>query len=317
MPPKAIIAVGGENLSDTVLTVSADGASRKTDNLGGSPYNVSVALARQGQTAHFVTPISTDDFGERLATHLHKEGVSATGARVSAPTTQAIVTLKEGVPSYTFHREETAERQVTQDSITAAIPDAAAHFHAGSLAFAGGHDADAWEAVFHAAAKRGLSTSLDPNVRPSLIADPSAYRLRFVRLLASAKIVKLSDEDLAWIYPDVDQDTAMTTLLTQTQARLVALTKGPDGAECWTRSLHCSNENPTLRGLVDTIGAGDTFMATLLAQLAGSNASDLDAAALNRIMRRALFAACLNCTKEGCDPPTTKAIEAALVRGTI
>jgi fructokinase len=234
-----MIVIGGENLIDSVQTQGADGSPVFAHKLGGSPYNVAVALARQGQVPHYVTPISTDDFGTQLADHLVAEGVIVAAPRSDRPTTQAIVTLKAGVPEYVFHRDGTAERAVTEESIIAAMPDGARHLHIGSLALFGGPDADAWEAVFHRAAADGLTTSLDPNLRPALIGDEAAYRARLGRMLATASIVKLSDEDLAWIYPGLPQADAMAQLREATKARLVVLTKGPDGASGWAGEIAC------------------------------------------------------------------------------
>lgn len=322
MPAETNIAVGGENLIDSVQSSEPDGDADFTHNLGGSPYNVAVALARQDACVHYLTPISTDEFGQRLADNLSSQGVLIAGGRRAEPTTQAVVTLDAGVPTYVFHRDNTAERCVTLSGITKALPKSATHLHVGSLAFAGGADADVWEAAFHAAAKSGLTTSLDPNVRTSLIDAPKSYRARLMRLFASATIVKLSDEDLAWIYPELTQSEAIDMLLSSTKARLVALTKGPDGAECWTPQLHCVVKNPPLPNMVDTIGAGDTFMATLLASLAAKDQlsakalAAASAADLHDLLKRGVQAACLNCAKEGCDPPVTTAIDTAMARQT-
>ena len=309
-----MIVVGGENLIDSVQTTGADGNPVFAHKLGGSPYNVAVALARQGQVPHYVTPISTDDFGTQLADHLTAEGVIVAAPRSDRPTTQAIVTLKAGVPEYLFHRDGTAERDVSAQSIIAAMPEGARHLHVGSLALFGGPDADAWEAVFHRAAADGLTTSLDPNLRPSLIEDDAAYRARLGRMLASASIVKLSDEDLAWIYPGLPQADAVAQLRAATGAKVVVLTKGPDGASGWSGPVACDVDNPPVPDLVDTIGAGDTFMATILATLLGGG-QELEAlteAKLRQVLQRGVQAACLNCAQEGCDPPTAAAIDAAL-----
>ena len=322
MQAEAQVIVGGENLIDSIQDVggTADGFFH---NLGGSPYNVAVALGRQGIAAHYITPISTDAFGQRLAEHLTRQGVVTAGPRLDAPTSQAIVTLKGGVPQYRFLRDGTAERMVNAQMLRDAIPVTARHFHVGSLALAGGPDADLWEEAFVRAAQAGICTSLDPNVRPSLIADPAAYRARITRLLGHATIVKLSDEDLDWLYPGASQAEAMAILLSQTKARLVALTKGPDGAEAWTDHHHVVVANPPFAGLVDTIGAGDTFMASLIAgltqqgQLSGDAIGGLTETELVGLVTRGIFAACLNCTKEGCDPPSAADVAQAMTRGRI
>lgn len=318
MPAETLIVVGGENLIDSIQDVSGTTPDGFFHNLGGSPYNVAVALGRQGVATHYITPISTDAFGQRLAAHLQAQGVVIAGPRLDAPTTQAIVTLKQGVPEYRFLREGTAERMVSTALLRAAFPAAGTHFHVGSLALAGGPDAGLWEEAFVTAAQAGICTSLDPNVRASLITDPDAYRARITRLLGHASIVKLSDEDLAWLYPGLTQAAAMAMLRDQTKAGLVALTKGPDGAEAWTAQHHLVVANPSFDGLVDTIGAGDTFMASLLAGLAitGHLSPDalhaLTADELASLIKRGLYAACLNCTKEGCDPPDAAVLTNAL-----
>lgn len=321
MHAEPVIAVGGENLIDSVHAIAPDGTPTVAHNLGGSPYNVAVALARQEARVHYLSPISEDDFGQQLADNLARQGVTCTGGRRAEPTTRAVVTLNNGVPSYVFHRDATAERAVTADSIKTALPEAAVHLHTGSLAFAGGADAAAWEDAFHSAATKGMTTSLDPNVRASLIDDPTTYRARIMRLLRSATIVKLSDEDLDWLYPDLSQDEAISNLRAATPASLVALTKGPEGAACWTPSLHQSIANPPLPDLKDTIGAGDTFMATTLAHLSaqsllsGAALSAMTETDLQALLKRGVYAACLNCCKEGCDPPTTPALDTALREG--
>lgn len=321
MHDKAIIAIGGENLIDTVQTQRPNGEIAQKHNLGGSPYNVAVALARQGISPHYLTPISTDGFGQQLVDHLLAQGGVVAGERRPERTTQAIVTLENGIPNYVFHRDNTAERAVSAAGLDAAMPKAVTHFHAGSLAFAGGDDADVWEAAFHKAHQNGASTSLDPNVRTSLIDDLPVYRARFKRLLQSATIIKLSDEDLATLYPDLSERDAIDTLRSQTSARLVALTKGPDGAECWTQTRHIKIANPDVPNLIDSIGAGDTFMATVLASLAkvgllsDQGLSHLTTNQLSALLTRAVQAACLNCAKEGCDPPTSAAIDAEIAQG--
>ena len=322
MRPDPVIAIGGENLIDSVQSTSPAGDVLCTDNLGGSPYNVAVALARQDVAAHYLTPISTDPFGQRLADHLTREGVIVAAPSSTAPTTRAIVSIENGMPHYRFQRDNTAERAVTTDLMDKVMPKTASHLHVGSLAFAGGADAEVWETAFHAAAQQGLTTSLDPNVRPSLVDDPDEFRARFRRLLSSATVVKLSDEDIGWIYPDLSIDHAMTRLREESQAALIALTKGPDGAELWTANGHVAQPNPKLDALVDTIGAGDTFMATLLAQLAARKQlshgviAGLEPAALSGLLKRCLHAACLNCAQSGCNPPTTAAIDGALAKET-
>ncbi|KEJ87910.1 PfkB family carbohydrate kinase [Sulfitobacter donghicola] len=319
-PVQPVIAVGGENLIDTMHKKNSAGEAEVSYKLGGSPYNVAFALGRQGQNTHYVTPVSTDKYGQQLAENLIAENVVLAGGRRDEPTTEAVVTLEDGIPQYVFHRDNTAERCVTAASLAAAISDEITHFQAGSLAFAGVQDGAAWEAAFDAANARGLTTSFDPNIRSALLEDPASYRERVLRLIKTTTILKMSDEDLEWIYPDLSQAEAMKTVLAETNASLVALTKGPDGAEGWTPNHYCVVENPVIETFVDTVGAGDTFMATLVATLADngllnkSSLAELNKEQLQMLLTRGVQAACLNCGKEGCNPPTTAEIDQALSR---
>ena len=107
MQADAPVIIGGENLIDSIAESSGTTADGFFHNLGGSPYNVAVALGRQGVRTQYVSPISTDDFGLRLAAHLTAQGVTLTGPRLDAPTSRAIVTLKDGIPHYRFWRDGT------------------------------------------------------------------------------------------------------------------------------------------------------------------------------------------------------------------
>ena len=314
---KCHVIVGGENLIDRVQKKSIKGNSESVDSLGGSPYNVAVALARQKVKTSYITPISLDSYGIKLAYNLNQEGVKIASKRNYKPTTMAIVSLNDGIPSYAFQRKNTAERLVTTSSIKASIPADATHLHVGSLAFAGGSDADAWEFSFHEAFKNGLTTSLDPNIRQTLIENSDTFRERFKRLLKSTNILKLSNEDLSWIYPGRTQQNAINQLQSQTSAELIVLTKGAEGAECWTSEFHVVMPNHKNIKMLDTIGAGDTFMATMLAfcissklLLPGSIKAP-DENQINCLLKRCITAALLNCSKIGCDPPTHEAINNA------
>ena len=314
-----IIAIGGENLIDRVQTGETGGTPDFANNPGGSPFNVAIALARQGGQVAYLTPVSTDDRGDLLADRLESTGVVLASPRRDEPTTLAIVTLKDGIPSYEFRRDGTAERQVTEDSLQKALPAGTKAFHIGSLSLIADPDASVWEAAVQTAHKAGLFVSIDPNVRASLIEDPTAYRARLERLFKVADLIKLSDEDLEWLYPDLDQDAAFDALVDASSAALVVLTKGPDGAKGATAHYRVSIEAPTVHGFKDSIGAGDTFMGTLLATLAagddldGARVANFDEAAIRSLLRRAAQAAALNCAQEGCNPPSKSELETALI----
>lgn len=313
MARNPVICVGGENLIDHV---TRDGAV--SELAGGSPFNVAMALGRQDVDVHYLTPISTDDRGDLLADTLTGSQVRLAGGRVDAPTTVARVTVTQGIPSYQFERDGTAERAVTAESIAKAMPDGTAALHTGSLALTDGADAAAWEAACKTAHDAGILVSLDLNVRLSVVTDPDGYRARIFRMMRACTLLKLSDEDLEGLCPDQPQAEAFAEIRSGTSAPLVVMTKGPDGASAWLGDVQVEIPAPPVPGLVDTVGAGDTFMATLLAGLARIDALSRDAVAglgrdeIEAMLRRAGMAAAINCSRAGCNPPTVQELEAAL-----
>jgi len=301
-----MIVIGGENLID--LIQQPDGQFKAV--AGGSPYNTARASARQAQATGYLTPISADGFGDLLASTMLADGVVLLSPRSSASSSLAVVTLANGQPAYQFYREGTAERAVNANSLVAALPDEARIFAVGSLALSGLHDGPAWAACFKVAKARGLFCAIDPNIRPAFIADASAFRSRLETMLSLADLVKLSDEDIEWMIPGLPIEAAAAQLVAQHNIPLLVLTLGAKGAIAYHNGQTLHQPGQIANPLVDTVGAGDTFMGSLLAQI---QAHDLPApgamAGLSRetlatILHRAAQAAAINCTREGCDPPT-------------
>ena len=303
----SIFAVGGENLIDHV---THDG--QVTAKPGGSPFNIAMGLGRQGQTVKYISPISTDAWGDTLAATLMSSGVDCVGGRVDLPTTMARVEITKGLPTYRFERDGTAERSVTAATLDAHLVGASA-LHTGSLTLTAGADAQIWEDVVARAHTRGLFTSLDPNVRLTVIQDVAAYRARVFRMLQSVHLLKLSDEDLEALFPHASQEDAFAELRRMTSAELIILTLGPKGARGVTQSLDVAIEAAPVPKLIDSVGAGDTFMATVLAALGGrARPAALSQDELTKLLFRASTAAALNCGREGCDPPTDAELAEAL-----
>ncbi|RYH09301.1 carbohydrate kinase [Tropicimonas sp. IMCC6043] len=313
MSIESFLAVGGENLIDYV---TQDG--KATAHPGGSPFNVAMALGRQGVDVHYVSPISTDTWGDMLADKLEASGVVLTGGRRPEPTTMARVTVSHGHPSYSFERSGTAERMVSTAFLRARLPAGAKALHTGSLTLTDGADATAWEEICAESFAAGRLVSLDPNVRLSVISDVDGYRARIRRMLTTSHLVKLSDEDLAALFPESAQEDALATLRGQTSARLIVLTRGDVGCTALMGEMRLDLPATPVSDLVDTVGAGDTFTATLLAGLAAQDA--LGPAALERLTRDQLTAllhcastaAAINCGRAGCNPPSRAELDAAL-----
>ena len=298
-----MITVGGENLIDLVQMTEKHGVPEFKALPGGSQYNCASALGRLGTRPHYITPISTDSLGELLADTLVESGVVVASERVDAPSSLAVVTLQDGQPSYQFYRDGTAERRVSAESLGAVIPADTLVFQIGSLSLCDGTDAEVWAQLFTDLAQRGVACTLDPNVRPAFVTDPATYRSRLEGMMKVASLVKLSDEDLGWLYPDADPETKAAELAAGSQAQLFVLTKGSQGASLITRSHRVEVEAAPVSALKDTVGAGDTFMAALIYQFLQSPDFGSEAA-IRDVGRFAAKAAAINCERVGCNPPS-------------
>ena len=303
-----MILVGGENLMDMIQIDNQNENAIFEAVPGGSPYNLAMAAGRQGVKVGYVTPISKDTNGEQLAQNLLNSNVSLLGPRVTAPTSLAMVNIENGIPSYSFYREGTAERIITLDTLSKNITSEVSIFHIGSLALTGGEDALVWEEFVKRARKNNIKVSLDPNVRPSLIAEPDVYRKKIKNLMTEVDILKLSDEDLLWLFNDSgDEASALAELEIGARAEILIVTKGSQGSAIFhEKKWHEITSHPVEK-LSDTVGAGDTFMASVLAWvMKQEKLNELALLELNEkkeLLNYAAKAAALNCEKQGCNPP--------------
>ena len=303
-----MILVGGENLMDMIQIDNQNENALFEAVPGGSPYNLAMAAGRQGVKVGYVTPISKDKNGEQLAQNLLNSNVSLLGPRVTAPTSLAMVNIENGIPSYSFYREGTAERIITLDTLSKNITSEVSIFHIGSLALTGGEDALVWEEFVKRTRENNVKVSLDPNVRPSLIAEPDVYRQRIKNLMTEVDILKLSDEDLLWLFNDsADETNALAELEIIARAEILIVTKGSQGSAIFhEKKWHELTSHPVEK-LSDTVGAGDTFMASVLAWvMKKQKLNELALLELNEkkdLLNYAAKAAALNCEKQGCNPP--------------
>ena len=303
-----MILVGGENLMDMIQIDNQNENAIFEAVPGGSPYNLAMAAGRQGVKVGYVTPISKDTNGEQLAQKLVNSNVSLLGPRVTAPTSLAMVNIENGIPSYSFYREGTAERIITLDTLSKNITSEVSIFHIGSLALTGGEDALVWEEFVKRTRENNVKVSLDPNVRPSLIAEPDVYRQRIKNLMTEVDILKLSDEDLLWLFNDsADETNALAELEVIARAEILIVTKGSQGSAIFhEKKWHEITSHPVEK-LSDTVGAGDTFMASVLAWvMKQEKLNELTLLELNEkkeLLNYAAKAAALNCEKQGCNPP--------------
>lgn len=306
-----MILVGGENLIDFLQDPPDGGHPAFRAVPGGAPFNVAKAMARQAQPVGYLTPFSSDTLGRQLAAHLGAEAhMTALSPASTRPTTLAIVSLSDGQAQYQFYRENTAERDVTAEGLLARVPGTAKAFFVGSLAITDGQDAKAWTTVMLTLAERGLFTALDPNIRAAFIHDRAEYLARLDTLLETADLVKLSDEDLHWIAPGQDLRDAARGLAARARAGLFVLTEGSKGAFAIAGGTEYQVAAHPVPVLKDTVGAGDTFMGTLIAgaarlgRMTRGGLADLRPDEVETMLQDAARAAAINCGRTGCQPPT-------------
>lgn len=296
----------GESLIDMLPRKTAEGEDCFAPYPGGSVFNTAIALGRLGCKTGFFSGISTDLFGERLIAALTESQVDAgCASRSGRPTTLAFVTLTDGQARYAFYDEGTAGRMLTESDLPALPATTRACFF-GGISLMVEPCAEAYETLATRARAAGKLVMLDPNIRPGFIHDPARYRARLARLLALADIVKLSDEDLAWVTGKTGPDAAADILAQG--PKLVLMTEGAAGAVALgaDRPVH----RPARRvDVIDTVGAGDTFNAGFLAGL--DRAGLLDRAALAgagaeqiaRALDLGIAAAAVTVSRAGANPP--------------
>ncbi len=299
----------GEALIDRIH--HSDG--RQEALIGGSPYNVSIALSRLGVDAGFVCPFSTDAHGKMLIDGLENHGVQrCVQDLVKAPTAMAeVFTNEDGHPRYVFHREGTADRALTERPPVEWLPDSLQALHFGSLVLAQETDWPAWRTAIEQARNQGAFIAFDPNLRVKLIDDLDRYRHRLAEAVQLADLIKASDEDLDLLNPGCIPEDEIQKWRTNT--RTVVLTEGKRGAQIWTSLGDHMVHRETAQGpIVDTVGAGDTFQAALLAWHWHHAAfgKPLQADQAQSLLAFATKAAGLNCMKTGCQPPSLAEVQA-------
>lgn len=309
-----IVAIG-ESLVDVVQP--AGGAGAPVEHPGGSPLNIAYGLARLGRDVTLVTAIGADPRGAAIAAHLSEAGVALhpVSSR-DAPTSSATAHLRaDGSADYVFDI-----RWSLPGPSELRMPPAEL-VHVGSLgAFVDPGGASVVEHLRELAHHEPSPIiAFDPNMRPSIVTDHAAALDRFEAIAGLSTVLKLSDEDAAWLYPEAGVEGAIERILGLGPV-LVAVTRGGDGAVLATADdlLHV----PGLAvDVVDTIGAGDSFMSALLDGLAGlieegtardalRDGSALDRDTLERLGAFAVRCAAITVSRAGAHPPTRAEAEA-------
>lgn len=307
----AQVATAGEALIDMIA--GADG--RFEPCLGGAVYNLSRALARQGIDTLYLNPLSKDRFGRQLAAALQEDGAQlAVPEPVHQVTSLAVVNVDaSGHPDYAFYREGVADRATSAAALTEACARAESLqlVCTGALALSP-DDADTYLPWLASQRQAGRTVVVDANLRPSVMPNLDEYRRHVLTALQYADVIKASDEDLACLALPGNNALAQAQYLLKTsRAGVLALTRGGEGAALVTRfgQLFEARETAPLK-VVDTVGAGDCFLAGLVvAMLANRVPADWGWAAVSttvahELLGSAIASASLCVMQRGCVPPT-------------
>jgi fructokinase len=307
--PEDVILVGGEALYDLVY----DGHEDLQGHPGGAAFTTARTIGRLAQPVAYLGRLSTDRFGTTLERMLAADGVRLdTVVRTDEPTTLALAEIDEtGSARYRFYERATSAPGLTPEAALAALPPAVGILHVGTLGLTLEPMASALEAVVEELSG-GALVMVDPNVRPWVIGDAETYRRRLRRVLGRSDVVKVSEEDLAWLEPQRSAAAAARMLL-QAGPRVVLLTRGGDGVQVVTGAGDVPVPALAIE-VVDTIGAGDAFGGGFLAwwRSQGFGREQLgDQDAVVEAARFGALVAARTCERAGASPPYLSELEPA------
>jgi fructokinase len=280
-----------------------------TGQVAGSPLNVAIGLSRLGHKASFMTGISNDPFGARVIAALEQEKVDWEFAqRTDRPTILAFVMVKpDGGPEYAFYSENGADFAVREDAFPAAFPSEIQAIHLAGFPLAIETSKSAFAALIHREAKTRF-ISLDPNIRASLMGDLDIFRDHFESLVPLSDLIKASTEDIETLYPSIDSLT-IAKRWRSLGCGTVIITDGAKGAFALNVHGVCQSKTAPV-AVVDTVGAGDSFMSAMLAKIAENDllgTGALEKASLTNVKSMMDFAnraAGITCSRRGANPPT-------------
>jgi fructokinase len=295
--------VSGEVLIDLI----PDGLKQKPV-VGGGPANTAKALAKLGIDTQFIDGISTDDYGQMAKVEMVSTGVKLNYIKYSnKPTCLAIVSLSDsGSATYEFVIKNTATFDFTPDWLPNPQTERPSLLHIGTLATAVEPGASV---LFEWAQSVGRVAPIvfDPNIRPALINNREHYLMKLERWVSISSAIKVSDEDINWLYPSLEIEQVVNNWLSEGPS-LIVVTYGDKGLAGYRVGEKVSVDAVKV-AVVDTVGAGDTVGAILVEAIVKDGLDILSGKRLKMMLKRAAKAAAITVSRSGANPPTLKEIE--------
>ena len=295
--------VAGEVLIDLI----PDGSERKPI-VGGGPANTAKALSKLGIDTQFIDGISSDQYGQMAKGELVSAGVKLDYVKYSdKPTCLAIVSLSDsGSASYEFVIENTATFDFNSTWLPNPQTERPALLHTGTLATAIEPGASVLLEWAQSVAKVAPIV-FDPNIRPAVISDQKQYVMQVERWVSISSAVKVSDEDLKWLYPSLEIEQVVDNWLAKGPS-LIVVTNGDKGLAGYRMGEKVSVDAVKVV-VADTVGAGDTVGAILVEAIVKDGLDTLSGVRLEMMLKRAAKAAAITVSRSGANPPTLKEIE--------
>lgn len=298
-----VVALGELLIDFTTIRADSDGYPTMAAHPGGAPANFLAAIAKFGGKAAMLGKVGTDTFGKLLTSTLREVGIETKGIVASDDffTTLAFVTLDaNGDREFAFARKPGADTQLSFDELELSLLDETRVFHFGTLSLTGEPSRTTTYRAVEYAREHGKLITFDPNLRKPLWRELDEAKQQMLWGLAHADVVKISDEEVEFLFGLGVQEGAQY-ILEHFPVKLVFVTCGPDG--CWFQNKNASGHVDSLRNIkvVDTTGAGDIFGGSAVWKLlqTGKAPEALDEAALREIVSFACTAAGLSTTKPG------------------
>ena len=294
-------------VGEVLIDLIPDGSERKPI-IGGGPANTAKALSKLGINTQFIDGVSTDDYGQMAKNELVASGVKLDYVKYSdKPTCLAIVSLSDsGSASYECVIENTATFDFNSDWLPNPQTERPALLHIGTLATAIEPGASVLFEWAQSVAKVAPIV-FDPNIRPAVISDRKHYMMLVERWISISSAVKVSDEDIRWLYPSLELEQVVKNWLAKGPS-LIVVTYGDKGLAGY-RVGEKVFVDAVVVVVADTVGAGDTVGAILVEAIVKDGLDTLTGVRLEMMLKRAAKAAAITVSRSGANPPTLKEIE--------